>query len=88
MNDWLVEAVHGLLWNCKATVYQASIQTIIQCLWFLNTIFLTRNSVTKKKKYCFGHYFTCTSLEWNLDIGIFNLRMIHPYYQDFQSFKM
>lgn len=50
MNDWLVEAVHGLLWNCKATVYQASIQTIIQCLWFLNTIFLTRNSVTKKKK--------------------------------------
>lgn len=49
MNDWLVEAVHGLLWNCKATVYQASIQTIIQCLWFLNTIFLTRNSVTKKK---------------------------------------
>lgn len=49
MNDWLVEAVHGLLWNCKATVYQASIQTIIQSLWFLNTIFLTRNSVTKKK---------------------------------------
>lgn len=49
MNDWLVEAVHGLLWNCKATVYQASIQTIIQRLWFLNTIFLTRNSVTKKK---------------------------------------
>lgn len=49
MNDWLVEAVHGLLWNCKATVYQASIQTIIQCLWFLNAIFLTRNSVTKKK---------------------------------------
>lgn len=54
MNDWLVEAVHGLLWNCKTTVYQASIQTIIQCLWFLNTIFLTRNSVTKKKNFALG----------------------------------
>lgn len=77
MNDLLIEAVYRLLWNSKATVYQASIQTIIQSSWFLNTIFLTRNSVTEK--YCFGHYFTCTSLEWNSYIIIMhinNLRML------------
>lgn len=66
MNDWLVEAVHGLLWNCKATVYQASIQTIIQCLWFLNTIFLTRNSVTKKKILLWALFHMC---KFRMELG-------------------